>query len=86
MRNEVPKFHYLAHIALLSVLANPRMHWCYMDEDFMKLMKAIAEKCTSGTPSHMVFTKIAGKCVHQEVRAKAMSLVKVRCLCPGLSV
>ena len=61
MWNEVPKFHYLAHIALLSVLANPRMHWCYMDEDFMKLMKAIAEKCTSGTPSHMVFTKIAGK-------------------------
>ena len=61
MWNEVPKFHYMTHIGFWSRLANPRWSWCYVDEDFMKTMKSIGQACTSGTPSHMVFSKVSRK-------------------------
>ena len=31
---EVPKFHYVWHIALQTASRNPRWSWCYPDEDF----------------------------------------------------
>ena len=37
---ETPKFHYLQHIAILSRVMNPRLAWCYPDEDFMRIIKA----------------------------------------------
>ena len=52
--NVVPKMHFFAHIALTCRYQNPRTTWNYMDEDFMGIMKEIAEACTSGTPSHKV--------------------------------
>ena len=38
--HEVPKFHYLQHIAIFSRVMNPRLAWCYPDEDFMRIVKA----------------------------------------------
>ena len=38
--NEVPKFHYLWHLAFDAQLTNPRFALCYPDEDFMRIMKA----------------------------------------------
>ena len=37
--HEVPKHHYLQHLALMSKFMNPRFGWCYPDEDFMRIMK-----------------------------------------------
>ena len=38
--HEVPKFHYVWHIILQSLIANPRFNWTYPDEDFMRILKA----------------------------------------------
>ena len=38
--HEVPKFNYFQHIAILSRFMNPRLGWCYPDEDFMRIIKA----------------------------------------------
>ena len=44
--HEVPKFHYLQHVALMSAYMNPRWAWNYADEDFMRIMKA---RCSLGS-------------------------------------
>ena len=59
--HQVPTFHYLCHIALMSRVQNPRYNWNYPDEDFMGIMKKIATACTRGTPSH----KVAGVVCHK---------------------
>ena len=38
--NDVPKFHYLWHVAEDARFSNPRFGWCYPDEDFMRIVKA----------------------------------------------
>ena len=37
------------------------MAWCYVDEDFMGIVKDIAESCTVATPLHDVPKKIVDK-------------------------
>ena len=59
--NEVPKMHYMAHIALMAAVCNPRWCWCYTDEDFMRIVKKIAESSTAGTPSHLISLKVCSK-------------------------
>ena len=59
--HEVPKFHYLWHIAQQSRVVNPRWSWCYPDEDFMRVVKLIGQKCMDGTAT----TKVAGKVVEK---------------------
>ena len=39
--HEVPKFHYKQHLGLTSRYSNTRWSWCYADEDFMELVKAL---------------------------------------------
>ena len=63
MFHEVPKFHWLQHIKLQSRFVNPRLSWCYADEDFMGIMKKMSMKCLAGTAA----TKVAAKIVERWV-------------------
>ena len=56
--HEVLKVHYLQHIALLSRLMNPRLAWCYPDEDLMRVAKAIASKALVGTSATALVAKV----------------------------
>ena len=52
------KMHFACHLAMQSKYANPRHTWTYMDEDFMGLIKLIAEACSPGTPAHAIVLKL----------------------------
>ena len=56
--HEVPKFHCAIHLAFQSRLQNPRVAWSYPDEDFMHIVKEIAESCMSGTAAEGVVPKL----------------------------
>ena len=51
--HEVPKHHYLQHLALMSKFMNPRFGWCYPDEDFMRIMKAALNTNRVVNPSYL---------------------------------
>ena len=59
--HQAPKFHFLAHVALHSVYQNPRYNWNYTEEDFMGVVKHIAEMCTFGTPVEKVASVVCEK-------------------------
>ena len=52
------KFHMALHIALQSRFTNPALTWTYIDEDFMSIVKAVGESCTTATPAHKVVQKL----------------------------
>ena len=58
---EVIKFHWAQHLSLQSRLGNPRFAWCFPGEDFMGILKDIAEMCMSGTPARMVVPHVRAK-------------------------
>ena len=60
---EIPKFHFMIHVALQAQLQNPRRSWTYVDEDWMGLIKDICQSCMHGTPSFKVVAKIVSKLV-----------------------
>ena len=45
----VPKLHFLWHLAYRSKFMNPRRVATFMGEDFVKVCKGIAARCTAGT-------------------------------------
>ena len=57
----MPKFHYGQHVSILASAGNPRVYWCYPDEDFMRIVKLVAEKCLAGSPPTLVAQKIVRK-------------------------
>ena len=61
MWHQVPKFHFLAHVALHSRIANPRLSWTYTDEAFMGIVKKIVESCVSGTSPTRIVSKLCKK-------------------------
>ena len=64
MWNEVPKFHFTWHVADCAKYTNPRTMWCYSDEDFMGIMKRIAEASVVGTSASHVGRKIVERWYH----------------------
>ena len=54
----MPKFHFGQHVAISAAGGNPRWYWCYPDEDYMRIVKLVAEKCLSGTAPTIVANKI----------------------------
>jgi len=56
-----PKLHWLWHLSRRSIYMSPRRGACYIDEDFMKHMKGIAARCTSGVKLHMVPRSLMSK-------------------------
>ena len=55
------KSHYLLHIALLSMVVNPRLAWCYKGEDFMQIVQKIIAASVRGTPAYSVEAKTLRK-------------------------
>ena len=49
-----PKHHQLWHLCAKAIYMHPRRGACYIDEDFMKRVKAIVQACTAATPLHKV--------------------------------
>ncbi len=66
----MPKFHYGQHTSICVEFGNPRFYWCYMDEDFMKLVKAIAERSLAGSSP----TIVAGKIVQKSILGKTAAM------------
>lgn len=42
----------------MSEFSNPHLSWTYTDEDFMGLIKAVAEACAADTPSDSLVIKL----------------------------
>jgi len=57
----VPKLHWLWHMADRAKFLNPRRVATFMDEDFVKYMKMIGERCTAGTQLHNVPVSLMDK-------------------------
>ena len=58
---QIPKLHYLHHLAERAYFINPRTTSCWVDEDYVGKVKAIVQACTLGTPMHLVPQKVAEK-------------------------
>ena len=54
-------FHYAQHISTSASAGNPRMHWCYPDEDYMRILKKVAERCLAGSRPALVAANIVTK-------------------------
>ena len=52
-----PKFHIMQHICEHQSWINPRMVWCYGDEDLQHLVKVVALSCHPTTTAHMTLYK-----------------------------
>ena len=59
--HQVPKFHFWEHVAEQASVQNPVWSWCYVDEDFMRIVKDIATSCTAATALPKVAGKVAEK-------------------------
>ena len=46
---DIPKHHYCQHLSDQCQYGNPAYSWTYGDEDFMSLVKKLAESCVLGT-------------------------------------
>ena len=55
--NEVPKHHWVQHLILQLAFGNPRDWWCYIDEDFMGIIKRIVLKSAVATAAPSVVKK-----------------------------
>ena len=52
------KHHQVLHCAHNAKYINPRLTWCFMGEDFMKLTKKVAGPSTKGTKHKDVHKKV----------------------------
>ncbi len=59
--HQVPKFHFMQHLALQARVQNPKFSWTYIDEDFMGIMRDIASSCSAGTALGRVVSKVCEK-------------------------
>ena len=57
----VPKLHWLWHMAHRARYLNPRRVATFIDEDFVKHIKKLAQACTAGTMLHNVPASVTDK-------------------------
>ena len=55
------KSHYLAHVMRQAEWLNPRLSWTFAGEDFMQIMKVLAQACVKGTIAPKVAAKLLFK-------------------------
>ena len=55
------KSHYMAHLMIQSEWLNPRLSWTFAGEDFMHIMKILAQSCVRGTQGPKVAAKMLAK-------------------------
>jgi hypothetical protein len=59
--SQVPKVHWAWHLAWHAQFLSPRRGACYLDEDFVRHLKLIAQRCISGTALHAIPNMVALK-------------------------
>jgi len=59
--NVTMKVHYMIHIGHRSGHLNPRLAWCFLNEDFMKHNKTLAMACLKGNSTKQFSRKFASK-------------------------
>ena len=59
--NVTYKHHALLHLALGSEYESPRLGWCWMGEDYMRLTRVLISSCMKGTRLEDVNRKSAKK-------------------------
>ena len=55
------KFHYVLHIADISLYMNPRLGWCYQGESLMHRVRILVQGSCHGVPAHMLGDKVMKK-------------------------
>ena len=59
--NVTYKHHALLHLAFASEYESPRLGWCWMGEDYMRLTRVLISSCMKGTRLEDVSRKSAAK-------------------------
>ena len=58
---DIPKLHAWLHCALASSYLNPRLTWCFRQEDNMSVHRTLAQSCCKGIRGPQVTTKMVAK-------------------------
>lgn len=59
--NMTTKFHWLYHLGQRSHYLCPRRGACWIDEDYVKQTKDVAQACSAGTPLHQIPVRLVDK-------------------------
>ena len=59
--NVTYKHHALLHLVFVSEYESPRLGWCWMGEDYMRLTRILISSCMKGTRLEDVSRKSAAK-------------------------
>ena len=65
------KCHYLAHIGFHAEYFDPRLCWCYADEDLINKVTVLTQRCLNGT--HAI--KVSGKLLPKYTLGLHLSIV-----------
>ena len=58
---DIPKLHAWLHCALASSYLNPRLTWCFRQEDNMSVHRTLAQSCCRGIRGPQVTAKMVAK-------------------------
>lgn len=58
---DIPKLHAMQHSILSCHVINPRLTWCFRQEDNMNIHRTLARSCAQGLKGPAVTTKIVAK-------------------------
>lgn len=58
---DIPKIHPVLHSALASGYLNPRLTWCFRQEDNMNVHRTLAKSCCKGLQGPLVTAKMVAK-------------------------
>ena len=58
---DIPKLHAWLHCALASSYLNPRLTWCFRQEDNMNVHRTLAQSCCRGIRGPQVTAKMVAK-------------------------
>lgn len=59
--SDIPKIHTWLHSVLASDVLNPRLTWCFRQEDYMSVQRTLAKSCCKGLKGPQVTAKIISK-------------------------
>ena len=60
--SDIPKIHCWLHTVLASQFLNPRLTWCFRQEDNMNAHRTLAQSCCKGIRGPPVTTRMVTKC------------------------
>ena len=57
----IPKIHATLHCAVASFYLNPRLTWCFRQEDSVNVRRVLAKSCCKGIKGPLVTAKMVAK-------------------------